>query len=416
MNRFFTIRFVLNAFLIAWLGTASAYAQAPIRDLQPTVILISIDGFRFDYIEKYRPPTLSKFASEGVRAKWMTPSFPTKTFPNHYTLVTGLFPENHGIIENNIWDFGTTFTLGKVDEIEKSRWWLGEPIWVTAEKQGQRSAAFFWPGSEAEISGVRPTFWKRYDGRVPNDARVEQVLNWLELPRSKRPTFYTLYYSDVDDAGHAFSPDSPETGAAVKKVDASIEKLLEGLQARKIGREVNIIIVSDHGMVAVPPENSVVMDDFMDFSLTQRILWNGEILQIFPKTGAEPDLLAGLQAAKHTTCWPKNAIPSRFHYRSSPRIAPIVCSSAEGWYMTSKERLTERKKRADFGRLRGAHGYDNSLKSMQAIFLARGTAFKENFTAEPISNVNVYELMCHILGLKPAKNDGDFNAVRNLLK
>lgn len=415
MNRSFIISLFRVAVLLAGLGAGSLFAQAPIRDLKPTVILISIDGFRYDYIEKYHPPTLSKFASEGVRAKWMIPSFPTKTFPNHYTLVTGLFPENHGIIENNIWDFGTTFSLGNVEEIKKSRWWLGEPIWVTAEKQGQRSAVFFWPGSEAEISGIRPTYWKAYDDRVPNDARVAQIIKWLDLPRNERPTFYTLYFSDVDDAGHDYSPDSPETRAAVKKVDASIEKLLDGLRARRIDQDVHIIIVSDHGMAAVPPDNAVKMDDFIDFALTERMLWTGEILQIFPKNGAEPKLLSGLRAAKNTTCWPKNEIPSRFHYRASPRIAPIVCSAAEGWFMTSKERLAERKKRSDFNRIRGAHGYDNSLESMRAIFLARGKVFRKNLTVEPISNVDVYELMCHILGLKPAKNDGNFNASKNLL-
>ncbi len=165
-----------------------AFSQSLVRDLKPTVILISLDGFRYDYLDKYSPPTLNQLAKDGVRAKWMIPSFPTKTFPNHYTVATGLYPEHHGIIENNIWDFGVTFGLGKREEVQNSRWWLGEPIWVTAEKQGLRAGAFFFPGTEAEIAGKRPTFWKQYDGKIPNNDRVDQILTWLDLPRGRTPT------------------------------------------------------------------------------------------------------------------------------------------------------------------------------------------------------------------------------------
>jgi len=182
-------------------------AQAkPITDLQPTVILISLDGFRYDYLSRYRPANLNALANEGVRAKWMVPSFPSKTFPNHYTIATGLYPQNHGIVENNIYDpvFKAVFTLADRKEVENSRWWLGEPIWVTAEKQGQRSASVFYPGTEGEIAGTRPSFWRKYDEDTSNDARVDTILSWLDLPRAQRPTFLALYFSDPDDAGHAF--------------------------------------------------------------------------------------------------------------------------------------------------------------------------------------------------------------------
>ena len=180
-------------FLCACLQMA---AQERIRDLKPTVILVSIDGMRFDYLEKFQPPALNELARTGVRAKWMIPSFPTKTFPNHYTIATGLYPENHGIIENNIWDFGVTFSMGKREEVQNARWWLGEPIWVTAEKQGLRAGAFFFPGTEAEIAGRRPTYWKEYDGKVTHEERVDQILRWIDLPLAERPRIYTLYFSD----------------------------------------------------------------------------------------------------------------------------------------------------------------------------------------------------------------------------
>lgn len=391
-------------------------AQKPVKDLKPTIILISIDGFRYDYFEKFLPPTLNKLSREGVRARWMIPSFPTKTFPNHYTIATGLYTEHHGIIENNIWDFGTTFTLGKREEVQNSRWWLGEPIWVTAEKQGQRAGAFFFPGTEAEIAGKRPTFWKQYDGKIPNEERVDTILGWLDLPSNERPTIYTLYFSDVDDAGHGFSPDSEENKKAVLTVDANIKRLMDGLKKRKIDKKVNLIIVSDHGMASVDQRNAVVMDEYLDSGKTERVLTTGEIWQIFPKNGEENAIMEGLKSIQHATCWRKSEIPERLHYQSSPRIAPVVCSADEGWFMTSRERYEAQKKRSDFGRMRGAHGYDNKYESMRAVFVGHGKAFKKRKTLEAFENVHVYELMCEILGLKPAKNDGDLKKIRELLR
>ncbi|MGB7210246.1 MAG: ectonucleotide pyrophosphatase/phosphodiesterase [Pyrinomonadaceae bacterium] len=393
-----------------------AFSQKPVSDLKPTVILISLDGFRYDYLDKYSPPTLNKLAKQGVRAKWMTPSFPTKTFPNHYTVATGLYPAHHGIVENNIWDFGVTFGLGKREEVQNSRWWLGEPIWVAAEKQGLRAAAFFFPGTEAEIAGKRPTFWKQYDGKIPNNDRVDQILAWLDLQQVERPRMYTLYFSDVDDAGHGFSPDSEETKKAVQTVDENVRRLMDGLRVRKIDRKINVIIVSDHGMATVDQKNAIVMDDYLDNDKTERVLTTGEIWQIFPKAGLEDQIMAGLKPIQHAVCWRKADIPARLHYRNSLRIAPIVCSANEGWFMTSRERYETQKKRADFERLKGAHGYDNKYESMRAIFVGHGKAFKKKKVVEAFDNIHVYELMCKILGLKPAKNDGDLNRVRGMLR
>jgi predicted AlkP superfamily pyrophosphatase or phosphodiesterase len=400
----------------AFIAAMSAISQNQLKDLKPTVILISLDGFRYDYFEKFKPPTLNRLAKEGVRAKWMTPSFPTKTFPNHYTVATGLYPEHHGIIENNIWDFGVTFGLGKREEVQNSRWWLGEPVWTTAEKQNQRAAAFFFPGTEAEIAGKRPTFWKQYDGKIPNNDRVDQILAWLDLPQVERPRMYTLYFSDVDDAGHGYSPDSEETKKALLTVDENVRRLMDGLRERKIDKKVNVIIVSDHGMATVDQKNAVVMDDYLDNDKTERVLTTGEIWQIFPKAGLEDQIMAGLKPILHAVCWRKNEIPERLQYRDSPRIAPIVCSADEGWFMTSRERYEEQKKRADFERLKGAHGYDNKYESMRAIFVGHGKAFKKKKVVEAFDNIHVYELMCKILGLTPAKNDGELNRVRGMLR
>ena len=394
-----------------------AAAQAPVKDLRPTVVLVSLDGFRYDYLEKFNPPTLRRLAGAGVRAKWMIPSFPTKTFPNHYTIATGLYPSNHGLVENNVYDFGTVFSMSKRAEVQNPRWWLGEPIWVTAEKQGQIAASYFFVGTETMIRGEAPTFWRTYDGDVPPQMRVDKALSWLDLPVEKRPTMITLYFSDVDDAGHAFSPDAEETKYAVWNVDSYVERLWKGLEKRGIEDRVNLIIVSDHGMAPVDLRKTTFLDDHFDFELTERILWTNEIVQIFPKAGRLEEIYAKIKNLPHVACWRKAEIPERLNYRASPRIAPIVCSSEEGWITTSRKRYKDwTADLTDIERPRGAHGYDNRYQSMQAIFIAHGEAFKKNLVVEPFENVNVYNIMCSILGLTPAKNDGRFETVREMLK
>lgn len=418
MKNFRIIRYAA-AFLLLTTAVCVIKAQQPIKDLKPTVILISMDGFRYDYIDKFAPPTITRLAKDGVRAKSMIPSFPTKTFPNHYTVATGLYPQNHGLVENNVYDFGTVFTMSKFDEVINPRWWWGEPIWVTAEKQGQHSASYFFVGTGTEIADHLPSYWRHYNGRVPPEMRVDKLLSWLDKPATERPTMLTLYFSDTDDVGHEFGPDAEETKYAAWNVDRYIERLMNGLRARKIDKNVNVILVSDHGMAAVDQRNAIIMDDLFDTEdkkIADPVLTTGEIWQIFPKSGKDDHIIDRLKNIKHATCWRKKDIPARLHYSEGKRIAPIVCSSDEGWFMTTKRRYDEQKKSPDFAQTRGAHGYDNRYQSMGATFVAYGPAFKRGYVAEPFSNVEVYNVMCKILGLTPAKNDGKLDNVRGMLK
>jgi predicted AlkP superfamily pyrophosphatase or phosphodiesterase len=411
-----TIRIFISLYS-AFLISIAVFAQKPIQDLKPTVILISLDGFRYDYLYKFNPPTLNQLAKDGVRAKWMIPSFPTKTYPNHYTIATGLYPAHHGIVENNILDFGMVFTLANRKEVRNSRWWLGEPIWVTAEKQGQIAADYFFPGGETRIQDKQPTFWRIYNGAVPPEMRVDKVLGWLDLPSAKRPTMITVYFSDLDDAGHAFSPDGEETKYAVRNVDRYIERLMSGLKVRQINEKVNLIIVSDHGMAPVNLRQTTFLDDYFNFSLAERILWTNEIVQIFPNPGRTDEIFSKIDNLKHAACWKKADIPDRLKYKDGKRVAPIICSSEEGWITTSRKRYEEWiEGMDDLDKPRGGHGYDNRYQSMQATFIAHGAAFKRGFVAEPFENIHVYSLMCRILGLTPAKNDGNLDAVREMLK
>ena len=397
--------------------TGSGFAQAPIKDLKPTVILISLDGFRYDYVDKYAPPELSRLAKEGVRAKWMIPSFPTKTFPNHYTIATGLYPEHHGIVENNVFAFGEVFKIDDVRQVQDPRWWLGEPIWVTAEKQGQHTSSYFFPGTEAKIGGFQPDSWRTYNGKVPNDMRVDKLLATLDQPADTRPTMLTLYFSDTDDAGHEFGPDSEETKYAAWNVDRNVARLMDGLKHRKIDKKVNVIIVSDHGMAPANQRNVVIMDPALPAGDMERDpLTTGEIWQIFPKVGKTESLMASLAKLPHTTCWRKSDIPARLNYNDSPRIAPIICSADLDWYMSSQKRYDDNSQKQNFPHIEGHHGYDNKYQQMQATFIAHGPAFKRGYLAEPFANIEVYNVMCKILGLKPVNNDGDLERVKSMLR
>jgi predicted AlkP superfamily pyrophosphatase or phosphodiesterase len=398
----------------------SCFAQPkPIKDLQPTVILVSLDGFRSDYLEKYNPPNLSLLARAGVRAQWMTPSFPSKTFPNHYAIATGLYPQNNGIVENNIYDPQTRvlFTMDNRQEVGNGRWWLGEPIWITAERQGQRAAPYFFPGSEAEIHGLRPTFWKPYAGSVPNEQRVDTVLSWLDLPPPQRPTFLSLYFSDVDTAGHNFSPDSSETKDAVLNVDRAIARLIAGLKAREIFSKVNLIIVSDHGMAAIDFNHAILLDQLFDTGLAEKIIWTSEITGIFPKAGKEEVIYNTLKASlpPQAKVYRKGEVPARFHYSDSPRIPPLLVLPDEGWIVTNRRHFAEMQLKGEMKHLRGGHGYDNQLPSMRAVFIAHGEAVNKGKVVDAFENIQVYNLMCAILGLKPAPNDGTLDAARAVL-
>jgi predicted AlkP superfamily pyrophosphatase or phosphodiesterase len=396
--------------------------RRPFADLKPTLILISIDGFRADYFESYEHPALTALAQQGVRAKWMTPSYPSLTFPNHYAIATGLYPENHGIVANDFFDpeFNATFALNKREEVQNGRWWGGEPIWITAVKQGQRAAPIFFPGSEAEIGGTRPTVWRTYDDKVMPTDRVDGVLSLLDKPGDERPTFMTLYFSNVDHEGHEHSPDSAEVGQAVKVVDAALDRLVSGLRARGILDRVNIVIVSDHGMAKVEPNNVVLLDDYLPLKDAEHIAWGSQVTNIFPKAGSDQLIINALnkQQLAHAQCYRKQDLPERFHYRLSRRIGAIVCMADEGWRIFSRARYTQEHQKPDWpAHMIGAHGYDNQLPSMRAIFIASGPAFKQGgAVVEPFPNTDVYRVMTQVLGLAPAKNDGNDNTARTVLR
>jgi predicted AlkP superfamily pyrophosphatase or phosphodiesterase len=401
---------ILLALVLA-VAVPSCTQSKAVVSLRPTVILVSIDGFRYDFLDRYQPPNLVALAREGVRARWMIPCFPTKTFPNHYAIATGLYPGDNGIVENTIYDPATKslFTMSDRSAVQTGTWWLGEPIWITAEKQGQKTAPYFWPGSEDEIAGKRPTYWMPYDWKIHNDERVGMILSRLDMPADDRPTFLTLYFSDVDHAAHEFGPDSAEARSAVLSVDTSIGKLIDGLKTRGMFDQVNVIIVSDHGMAVEDPRQTIVLDELFDKNSAEKILWTPEIVSIFPRPGKEQAIFEALKSKLpgHAKVYHKADLPARMHYSNSPRIAPLIVLPDEGWTLTSREGLAEWKVSGRMSRIGGGHGYDNQLQTMRAIFIAHGPALKRGITIEPFENIQIYDLITRILGLEPAPNDGN---------
>jgi predicted AlkP superfamily pyrophosphatase or phosphodiesterase len=388
--------------------------QIATLDGKPTIILISIDGFRWDYPEKTSTPNLDFLIKTGVRAERMIPAFPTKTFPNHHTIVTGLYPDEHGIIANNMYDpeWDEWFSLSNDSAVHNSRWWGGEPIWATAEKQGVICACFFWPGSSTKIAGEQPTHYFKYDGSVSNETRVQQVLTWLDFPVADRPSMIITYFSTIDDVGHDYGPDSPEMLQAIAYIDSLLGQLIAGLEKRKFLDKVNLIIVSDHGMAAVAPERVIFLDDFVAMDDVRVIDWS-PIVALNPKPGEEDAVYSKLRDAHpRLQVYRKNEVPERFHYGKNAKIPEIVGIADEGWTIGT-HRSFESSPHYFRG---GTHGYDNQLISMGATFIARGPAFKSGVAVEPFENIHVYNLMAEILKIKPALNSGRIDSVRAVLR
>jgi predicted AlkP superfamily pyrophosphatase or phosphodiesterase len=372
----------------------------------PIVVLIGLDGFHPNYLSRQPSRHLRELARQGVQARWMTPVFPSLTFPNFYSIATGLYPEHHGIVSNTMVDSALgSFSLRDRSSVEDPRWWGGEPIWVTAVKQNQRAATYFWPGSEAQIKRVRPTYYKLYDSSVPDAARVWQVLQWLSLPSAQAPSLVTVYFNDVDEAGHRFGPNAPETDSAIARVDSAVGALMDGLDQRGLTGKVNLIVVADHGMAEVAPDHVIHLEQFIDTAAVN-LVDQGPIVSLSPRSGRGDEIIARLRRAPHLKVYRKSEIPAGLHYRAHSRIQPIVAIADEGWIATARK--------AGPGP-RGMHGYPPDLPSMRALFLARGPAFARGAVVPPFQNIHVYNLIAHILRLTPAANDGSLDSIRAVL-
>jgi predicted AlkP superfamily pyrophosphatase or phosphodiesterase len=390
-------------------------AHAPAPAFAPAVLLVSIDGLRADVVGSGVMPTLDAMAARGVHADWMNPSYPSLTFPNHYTLVTGLRPDRHGIVNNTMRDpvLGP-FSLGNRQAVEDAHWWGGTPVWATLQAHGGHAATMFWPGSEAPIGGTHPEQWRRFDASTPNDERVDTVLDWLSRTDPARPTFVTLYFDQVDHEEHASGPASPPSMQAEADVDAALARLLAGLDARGLRDSVDVVVVSDHGMARVPAGQREYLDDL----LAAKKLPVGAVDAVSRGTSVGLDVAPGADAKRverallgrhaHSECWRKAEVPARWHYGTNPRVPAIVCQADVGWILTTRPAPgANARARDDDAHATGAHGFAPESPEMRAVFVADGPRFADGKRLPPFDNVDVYPLLMRLLGVPAEPNDGD---------
>ena len=375
-------------------GTDLSYYGEPSTPL----ILISIDGFRWDYFDKVETPNFDRLIANGSKADGLKTSYPSKTFPNHISIVTGNYPSNHGIISNYFYDadFDEYFYIGAGSTAAQDGKWIdAEPIWVTIEKQAKRAMIMFWPMSDAEIMGIRPSKYYVYNEDPTNLDRMDQILSWLLHTGNARPSFLASYFSVVDHNGHEYGPDTNETIEAIVEVDQAIGHLINGLEAQNILNEVNIMIVSDHGMTETPSSKYINIADYLDLNDVITV-GRGPFMEIRPKNGNIDEIYQSLVGIEHTQVFKKGETPEDFHYGNNNRIEPILLLADEQWSIVTPGYSTSL----------GSHGYDPNYRSMDGIFIAHGPAFKSGFTGPKIHNIHLYEMMCKILGVVPANNDG----------
>ncbi|NQU27445.1 MAG: alkaline phosphatase family protein [Candidatus Marinimicrobia bacterium] len=399
----------LRSIILPFLLTAIVFTQAD----RPYVLLVSFDAFKPDYFNWTETPNFDHLVQQGVTAKSLQSIYPTKTFPNHYALATGMYAENHGLIANYFYDskFDATYQIRDRSAVEDARWYGGEPIWVTAEKQGVKTASYFWVGSEAPVGGILPSISKRYEHEFPFEARVDSVLAWFQLPEEKRPQLILLYFHEPDAISHKYGPRGEETLAVVRELDALLGTLMEGLEGLDIYDQLNTIIVSDHGMAATSPQRTI---DLAAYANMNGIIQenSGTFSSLY---GGSPKKLKRvykkLKKIPHISVYWKVDIPDRWHYKNHYRVKDILVVADDGWSILNINKPNKEYFRG------GNHGYDNALWSMQAIFIADGPAFKDGYTRDTFENVNVYPIIAEILGIEPYPEiDGNVENVEDIFR
>ena len=365
---------------------------------KPLTVLISIDGFKPEYLSKTNSPHLFQLAQQGASAEGMLPVFPSVTFPNHYSMVTGLYPDHHGIVNNSMKDGGISeaFRLSSKSAVGNPAWWEdATPIWVSAQRNGLKTSTLFWPGTEAKIKGIQPNDWLPYDKNLSPQARSLKLLEWLNRTNETRADFATLYFEDVDSMGHRFGPKSSEVLSAVNVVDNAIGFFLAGLKDLNLLELTTILIVSDHGMAYVDPANYIDLKPLLNPFPNISVEWQGPLAGINLNGNQAPQVLNTLNQNKNMQCWAKKDIPAKYHFGSHRRIPDIVCLSQLGFSAVSGIPSFQ---------IPGQHGFDPELKDMHGIFIASGYRVKKT-RLNYFENIEVYTLLCHLLNIQAEKND-----------
>jgi predicted AlkP superfamily pyrophosphatase or phosphodiesterase len=389
----------------------SGRRNQPQQQQKPYVILISADGFRYDYAEKHGATFLQSMGKQHVKAEHMIPSYPSLTFPNHYSLVTGMYPAHHGLVDNHFYDpqLNQSYSMSNGSKVKNPVWYGGLPLWVLAEQQGMLSASFYWVGSEAPIAGASPTYYYHYNEAIPIQKRIQAVVDWLRLPEESRPHLITFYLPEIDHAGHDYGPDAAETAQAVKFVDSALQQLTEAVAATSL--PVNYIFTADHGMTKVDQQNPVLLPDID--STVAKLVWGGELAHIYVRDKAQLAALYTKLAAeaKGYCVYLKNETPKRWHYGADDaynRIGDILLVPEWPRVFSRPGRKVKP----------GAHGFDPyCVTDMRTVFYAWGPAFKSKQAIEPFQNVDVFPVITEILGLKYRRDiDGKKRLAKRILQ
>uniref|UniRef100_A0A8C1U3G0 Ectonucleotide pyrophosphatase/phosphodiesterase 5 n=2 Tax=Cyprinus carpio TaxID=7962 RepID=A0A8C1U3G0_CYPCA len=376
------------------------------QDEQSQLLLVSFDGFRWDYVNRVPTPNFRALMDEGVQVEQVENTYITKTYPNHYTLVTGLHAESHGIVANEMYDpiHNRSFSM-EGPEVYDAWWWEeAVPLWVTNQKAGRKSGAAMWPGSDVGIGGTYPTHYLSYNASMPFETRVEKLIDWFSGPEAIG--FGVLYWEEPDESGHNLGPESPLMDVVIADIDEKLGFLREKLKTTGLYDKVNLIVTSDHGMTQLSHDKIIELDTYVSRDL---YTWIGKspVVGILPKEGKLEEVYSLLKNANpNMDVYKKEEIPDHFHYRHNVRIMPLILEVKEGWTVMQN-------RNGSF--MLGNHGYNNSLPSMHPVFVARGPAFRCDYTKASMRSVDLYPLMCSILGLKPLPNNGSLSSVLDLL-
>lgn len=397
----------------------SSYSQ----ESKPSyVILISLDGFRYDYVERFKPENISRFIESGTAADGLIPSFPSKTFPNHYTIATGMKPEHHGLVDNSFYEPSkdVVYTMGNREIIEDGYWYGGTPLWVLAEQNGMKAASYFFVGSEAPVQGVRPSYYFPYDGNVPNLIRVAKVFEWLQLPETERPRLITLYFSDMDNTGHRYGPGNDEKlKASLDRLDHELGALFEGLKSFDL--DINIVLVSDHGMADVPKDKLINLDKLTE-GIDARVVNNGALAHLHlanPEQKAEVIRILEERSGNFKI----EDVTSRVSYKDISkfpnRMGELLILPDLGYYLADERGIFRYQNNSAMMKtdVFGEHGYSPEYREMHGIFYANGPSIKSGMKINRFENIHIYPMICQILGLPiPEEIDGEAEVLAPILK
>ena len=397
--------------ILIFLSLINVLAQS-----QPYVILISFDGFRWDYVNRGITPNFDYIKENGTSASSLQSCFPTKTFPNHTSIITGMYPEHHGIISNNFKDYfnGKFYSMADSNEVRNAYWYKGEAFWETASRQGIITASYFWPGSDiSSPSYSHPTYYYKYEYSRTYQERVDGVIDWLELPYEKRPHFITSYFEATDTYGHEYGPNSPEINIAIAQLDSVLGYFFDRLKEINMFDSTNIIVVSDHGMTEISPERTINIDNLLEvYKYTSGD--NGPFMLIEPADNNLENIYKKLKENEnHFKVYKRAEVPKYYHYSNNPLIPKLVIIAENGWGVETNKSLANLKK---YG-TKGNHGFDNHWTDMQGIFYAIGPAFKKNYTTGTLLNIDIYPLLCKIFNIIPNQLiDGKLDRIGYILK